>query len=53
MIDIFVITGDEGQLINIYTDKDRALEKVKPYQTVELWQKDFKDGFEYKGEVTK
>jgi hypothetical protein len=53
MIDLFVVIGDEGKLISIYTDKDKALEAVKPYEHVELWQKNFKDGFEYEDEVTR
>lgn len=51
--ELFVITGDEGQLMDIYIDKDEALENVKSYQQVELWQKNSKDKYEYMGEVTK
>lgn len=53
MIDLFIITNDEGKLIDIYTDKKRALKVVKPCQSVEHWAKNYDDGFEYVDEVKK
>ena len=50
--DLFVITDGEGRLMEIYTNKGKALESVKPYQEVELWQYGFAGSYEYEGNVT-